>query len=95
MVFIIGLCILYACCMVAYPPKMSSRTPRGYEYPSLKTTDIYHYIIIRKLFDSECCPLLGYSAVYSVHEPTFRRNISPPSSGWKIGLAGNGRAAGG
>jgi hypothetical protein len=35
----------------------------------------------------EFCHLLGYSAVQSICEPTFRRNISPPTSGSKkVGL---------
>jgi hypothetical protein len=28
----------------------------------------------------ECCHLQGYSTVWSVCEPSFRRNASPPSS---------------
>jgi hypothetical protein len=35
-------------------------------------------------YENENCHLLGYSAVYSVYEPTFRRNVSSPSSGSKI-----------
>jgi hypothetical protein len=31
-----------------------------------------------------CYHLLGYGAVWSECEPTFRSNVSPPSSGLKI-----------
>jgi hypothetical protein len=38
-------------------------------------------VIIRKLLHYEMFCLLGYIAMYSVeNRPTFRRNISPPSS---------------
>jgi hypothetical protein len=33
--------------------------------------------------DYEKCRLLGYIAVWLLWEPTFRRNVSPPSSGWQ------------
>jgi hypothetical protein len=39
----------------------------------------------------EICHYLGYSAVLYVYEPKFRRNISPPSSGYKISRARNKR----
>jgi hypothetical protein len=35
----------------------------------------------------ECYHPLGYSAVWSVCEPTFRKNVSPPYSGSKINRA--------
>jgi hypothetical protein len=41
----------------------------------------------------ESCNLLGHSAVYSVYEPTFRRNVSLQSSGSKISRARNQRAS--
>jgi hypothetical protein len=44
-----------------------------------------------KLLPSEFFYLLGYSAMQSACEPTFRRNVSPPSSGSKR----NQHAAGG
>jgi hypothetical protein len=51
-------------------------------------TDVDRYVIIRKLLDSEEYCLLGYNAVQSVEShPTFRRNISPPSSGSKNKLS--------
>jgi hypothetical protein len=37
----------------------------------------------------ECCYLLGYSSVYSVCEPMFRKNVWPPSSGSKISRTKN------
>jgi hypothetical protein len=43
----------------------------------------------------EYCHFLGYSAVQSVCEPTFRRYVSPPSSGSKISQARSQRAADG
>jgi hypothetical protein len=33
--------------------------------------------------DYEECRLLGCYAVWLLYEPTFQRNISPPSSGWQ------------
>jgi hypothetical protein len=35
----------------------------------------------------KCYYLLGYSAVWSVREPTFRRNVPPPSSNKLHGLS--------
>jgi hypothetical protein len=34
--------------------------------------------------DYEECRLLGCYAVWLLYEPTFRRNITPPSSGWQV-----------
>jgi hypothetical protein len=39
------------------------------------------------------CHLLGRSAMWSVNEPAFRWNVSPPSSGSKISRARNQRAS--
>jgi hypothetical protein len=47
------------------------------------------------LSELHCFHLLRYSAVYFACEPTFRRNVSPLSSGQKISRARNQRAAGG
>jgi uncharacterized protein YcgI (DUF1989 family) len=42
----------------------------------------------------KCSQFLGYSAVYSVCGPTFRRNVSLPSTGAKNSRARNQLAAG-
>jgi hypothetical protein len=42
----------------------------------------------------ECCHLLGHSAVLSVCELKFPRNVPPPSSGPKISQARNQRVSG-
>jgi hypothetical protein len=36
-----------------------------------------------EIVDTEECPLLEYGAVWVYYKPTFRRNISPPSSGYR------------
>jgi hypothetical protein len=41
------------------------------------------------MISSEECRLLGCGAVWSLCEPTFRRNVSPPSSGLKTPWARN------
>jgi hypothetical protein len=38
--------------------------------------------------DYEECRLLGCDAVWPLYELTFRRNVSPPSSGWQVGELG-------
>jgi hypothetical protein len=64
---------------------------------ALKTDQI---VSISRIYGShsgsyERCHLLGYSAVQSVYEPTFLRNVSLPSSGSKISRGRNQSAAGG
>jgi hypothetical protein len=40
-------------------------------------------LIVNRIYLDECSHLIGYSAVHSICKPTFRRNVSPPSSGLK------------
>jgi hypothetical protein len=56
--------------------------------------EVTHHTIFSNFLLLECSHLLRYSTVYSIWKPTFRRNLFPPSSEYKINRARNHRLAG-
>jgi hypothetical protein len=73
----------------------------GYKTP-FRTSQETHYVFAAKTSrlilsniwgfhggDYEECGLLACYTVWLLWEPTFRRNVSPPSSGWKESAARN------
>jgi hypothetical protein len=62
--------------------------PHRKHYVLYSINELGNWLMLCKILgflgsDYEECSLLGCDTVWVLLEPTFRRNVSPPSSGWK------------
>jgi hypothetical protein len=85
---------LYYVRSVSFVTAISRKANHGFCYSPLYLFKFINIRLMCRIWGSrngsyESCHLLGYSAVWSIYEPTFRRNISPLSSGLKIRRARN------
>jgi hypothetical protein len=81
-----GVCGLRTNCQTLFKPKSSpSRVLKisgGFQEGNARLKQqLPLYMKLLRNITIDCCHLLGYSAVQSVCKPTFRRNVSTPSSG--------------